>query len=89
MLFRSAVASYEGGGFSETKENVRRSAREHRQIVGKYMPSGKVLKYRLLMLITFAPVRTYLSHNPLTAGIYQTGKRKVYEGYRRISGKKR
>ena len=83
------VASYEGGGFSETKENVRRSAREHRQIVGKYMPSGKVLKYRLLMLITFAPVRTYLSHNPLTAGIYQTGKRKVYEGYRRISGKKR
>lgn len=83
------VASYEGGGFSETKENVRQSAREHRQIVGKYMPSDKVLKYRLLMLITLAPVRTYLSHSPLTAGIYQTCKRKVYEGYRRISGKKR
>lgn len=83
------VASYEGGGFSETKENVRRSAREHRQIVGKYMPPGKVLKYRLIMLITLAPVRTYLAHSPVTAGMYQTCKRKLYEGYRRISGKKR
>lgn len=83
------VASYEGGGFSETKENVRRSAREHRQIVGKYMPPGKVQKYRLLMLITFAPVRTYLSHSPVTAGMYQRCKGILYEGYRRLSGKKR
>lgn len=83
------VASYEGGGFSETKENVRRSAREHRQIVGKYMPPGKVHKYRLLMLITFAPVRTYLSHSPVTAGMYQRCKGILYEGYRRLSGKKR
>lgn len=83
------VASYEGGGFSETGENLRISAREHRQIVGKYMPSAKVLKYRLLMIMTLAPVRTYLARNPVTAGIYQRCKRRVYEIYRRISGKKR
>lgn len=83
------VASYEGGGYSETKENVRRSAREHRQIVGKYMPPGKVQKYRLLMLITFAPMRTYLSHSPVTAGMYQRCKGILYEGYRRLSGKER
>lgn len=83
------VASYEGGGFSETGKNVKVSAREHKQIVGKYMPPAKVLQYRLLMMLTLAPVRTYLARNPVTAGMYQTCKRKVYEVYRRISGKKR
>lgn len=83
------VASYEGGGFSETKENVRRSAREHRQIVRKYMPLEKIWKYQMLMFVTLAPVRTYLSHSPVTAGFYQTCKGKLYEGYRRLSGKKR
>lgn len=83
------IASYEGGGFSETKDNVRISAREHRQIVGKYMPPVKVLKYRLLMIVTLSPVRTYLARNPVTAGMYQTCKRKLYEGYTRLSGKKR
>ena len=83
------VALYEGDGFSETKENVRISKREHKQIVGKYMPPAKVLQYRLLMLLTLAPVRTYLSRSPVTARLYQTGKGKVYEVYRRVSGKKR
>lgn len=83
------VASYEGGGFSETGENIRISAKEHRQIVRKYMPASKVTKYRLLMMITLAPARTYLARSPVTAGMYQTCKRKVYEVYRRISGKKR
>lgn len=82
------VSSYEGGGFSETGENVRISAREHRQIVRQYMPPAKVLKYRLLMIATLAPIRTCLSHSPVTAGVYQTCKRKVYEVYRRVSGKK-
>lgn len=83
------VASYEGGGFSETKENVRRSAREHRQIVRKYMPLWKIWEYQLLMFVTLAPVRTYLSRSPVTAGFYQTCKGKLYEGYRRLSGKER
>lgn len=83
------VASYEGGGFSETGRNVRVSAREHKQIVSKYMAPAKVVKYRLAMILTLAPVRTYLAHNPVTAGMYQTCKRKVYEVYGRISGKKR
>jgi glycosyltransferase involved in cell wall biosynthesis len=83
------VASYEGGGFSESGENVRLSAREHKQIVGKYMPPAKVLRYRMLMLATLAPVRTYLAHNPVTARAYQTCKRRVYEVYRRVSGKRR
>lgn len=72
------VASYEGGGFSETKENERRSRREHREIVGRYMPAAKVLKYRFLMLVTLAPLRTWIAGNPVTAGIYQKIKGKLY-----------
>lgn len=72
------VAIYEGGGFSETRENEKKSQREHRKIVSIYMPAAKVRKYRLIMLITLAPLRTWIAGNPVTAGIYQTIKRKLY-----------
>ena len=73
------VALYEGGGFSETKENRKKSKREHREIVSRYMPAGRVRRYRLFMLLTLEPLRTWLSRNPVTAGIYQTIKRKLYQ----------
>lgn len=73
------VASYEGGGFSETKENRRRSAAEHRHIVRKYMSAGQIFTYRLLLFLTLAPLRTYLAENPVTAGVYQSFKRKLYK----------
>lgn len=72
------VALYEGGGFSETKENERRSRREHRQIVDRYMPAARVRKFRLIMALTLAPLRTRIARNPVTAGIYQGIKRKLY-----------
>lgn len=72
------VALYEGGGFSETKENRRRSKREHREITAAYMPAGKLLKYRMIMLLTLAPVRTWIAENPVMAGGYQWLKRKLY-----------
>lgn len=72
------VALYEGGGFSETKENRRRSRREHKEIVGRYMPAGKVFCYRAVMLLTLAPLRTWIAENPVTAGLYQAVKRKLY-----------
>lgn len=74
------VAFYEGGGFSETRENEKKSRREHREIVDYYMPATKVYKYRLIMFMTLAPLRTWLARNPVTAGIYQKFKRKLYEG---------
>lgn len=72
------VTSYEGGGFSETKENRRRSAAEHRHIVQKYMSKGQILTYRFLLLMTLAPLRTYLAQNPVTAEGYQRMKRILY-----------
>lgn len=73
------VSFYEGGGFSETKENERKSRQEHREIVNKYMPADKVRRYRRIMLLTLAPVRTWIARNSVTAGIYQQIKRKLYK----------
>ena len=74
------VAIYEGDGFSETKENEKKSRYEHRKITSIYMPAAKVRRYRMLMLISLAPLRTRIAKNPITAGIYQAVKRKWYRG---------
>lgn len=74
------VAFYEGGGFSETKANRKRSKLEHKEIVARYMPVARVFAYRTIMLLTLAPLRTWIAGNPAMAGLYQSVKRKVYRG---------
>lgn len=76
------VASYEGGGYSESKRGKRQSVREHKEIVVKYIPRNTVRKYRLVMLLTLAPLRTWIAGNPVTAGVYQEVKKRVYKGRR-------
>lgn len=72
------IADYEGGGFSETGPNRKRSAREHKEIVHKYMSRGQVFRYRMIMCITLAPIRTMIAQNEKTAGIYNKLKRLLY-----------
>ena len=72
------IADYEGGGFSETKENRMRSAREHKEIVHKYMSRGQIFKYKMILWITLAPLRTKLAQNEKTAKIYNWGKSLLY-----------
>lgn len=73
------IADYEGGGFSETKRNRKLSSAEHKEIVRKYLSAGKVLKYRMLMWITLAPLRTWIAGNPATAGLYNKLKKSYYK----------
>lgn len=85
------IAGYEGGGFSETGENRRLSAGEHREITGKYMSRGQILRFRLILWLTLAPLRTALARNQRTAGIYNSLKRVLYgagkkEGDKRKKG---
>lgn len=74
------MASYEGGGFSETKENRERSAREHKEITQKYMSKGQLLKYRAILLVTLAPLRTKMAESKRFAGLYQKLKKILYQG---------
>lgn len=72
------IADYEGGGFSETRMNRKISASEHREIVRKYMSDAQIRKYRLLLVLTLAPLRTWIAGNPATSGIYNKLKRLYY-----------
>lgn len=77
------AASYEGGGFSETKENRKRSALEHKEITTKYLGKAKAFKYHMIMWLTLAPLRTVIAESPALSGIYNAVKRGVYRLFRR------
>lgn len=73
------VASYEGGGYSETKENKRRSAKQHRAITVMYMGKKKVWKYRLIMLLSLAPLRTAIANSKYLSSGYNKVKSLFYK----------
>ncbi len=72
------IADYEGGGFSETKENKRVSAQEHRVITKIYMSRRQICCFRLVMLLSLAPFRTWIARNERTAGMYNRIKGILY-----------
>lgn len=72
------VASYEGGGYSESKENKKRDMEEHRQITRTYMSKGELLRYRTIMALTLAPMRRFLAENKAFSGVYHKLKQSVY-----------
>lgn len=73
------VASYEGGGYSETKENIKRSATQHREIVVKYMGARKANKYRVILLLTLAPLRSFMANNKYMSSVYNAVKTFLYK----------
>ena len=75
----AVVASYEGGGFSETRENRKRSALEHKEITAKYLGKTKAFKYRMIMWLTLAPLRTMIAESPALSGMYNAVKRGIYK----------
>ena len=72
------VASYEGGGFSETKRNISLSNAEHEEVTLKYMGKSKCLKYKLLLLMSLAPLRTMIADNPFLSKGYNKVKEVLY-----------
>lgn len=72
------VSAYEGGGFSENRKNRKRDRREHKEITSAYIPKAELLKYRLIMALTLAPVRRLMAENKFFSGIYHRMKMAVY-----------
>jgi len=71
------VASYEGGGYSETKENRELDKAEHREIVVRYMGKKKADHYRNMMCLTLQPLRTKIAQSKVFAGAYNSIKKKI------------
>ncbi len=80
----STVSSYEGGGYSEDRENRARDKEEHRKITEQYMSEKELAGYRRTMLLTLAPLRSFLAENKLTSGIYHWVKECFYHHRWRI-----
>lgn len=74
----ATVADYEGGGYSETKENLKRSKAEHKEITARYMSKGERFKYKAILLLTLAPLRTKLANSKRFAGVYHKLTAKLY-----------
>ena len=71
------IANYEGGGFSD--KNKRISEQERKYIIQMYLPASKIRKYDFIRAITLAPLRTAISSNKYTAGIYNALKGLIYK----------
>lgn len=71
------VASYEGGGFSETKEHRKQAAAEHREITKHYQKT-KAFGYRLMMLLTLQPLRYRMAQSPKMSAWYHRCKSRLY-----------
>lgn len=73
------VCVYEGGGYSETKENRKKSAAQHKEITSKYL-GRKAVKYRLIMLLTLSGLRSKIAESPKLSKFYNALKSKIYRG---------
>lgn len=71
------IADYEGGGFSEQNQKI--SNKEHKVITSKYMTKKELFKYKTIMIITLAPLRTAIAKNPKTAKVYNFIKKNLYK----------
>ena len=66
-------------GYSETPENRKKSAAQHREITDIYMPK-KAAGYRAVMLLTLQPLRTKLAESPVFSKGYNALKSLIYKG---------
>ena len=73
------ICSYEGGGYSETTENRKKSAAQHKEITYKYL-GKKVLKYRIIMFLSLAGLRTKIAESPVLSKPYNAVKSLIYRG---------
>lgn len=72
------IASYEGDGYSESKEGTKLSSSEHKLIAQKYMSTKDIRRYKTKLALTLAPVRRALAKNKTTAKMYNGIKNSIY-----------
>lgn len=71
------IANYEGGGFSDRNKKI--SEQERKEIIKRYLPPSKVMKYDFIRIVTLARFRTFLANNKITASLYNSLKSAAYK----------
>lgn len=78
VYLNMTAAAYEGGGFSESRENRKRDRKEHRAVTQKYLGRGKCLWYGFLLTVGLAPLRRLLAESPVFSRWYNKIKAGIY-----------
>lgn len=73
-----AAASYEGGGYSENKQNQKQDRQEHKQITAAYMSRGELFRYKAIMACTLAPLRRAMAESKVFSRMYHYLKKCFY-----------
>lgn len=73
------IAFYEGGGFSETKENKKRDRMEHKICVNRYMKKHQLFLAKAYMVLTLMPLRRAISESRYLSGFYNGLKKMIYK----------
>lgn len=71
------ICFYEGGGYSETKENRKKSALQHKEITKHYL-GKKAVYYRMVMFLSMAGLRRKMAESRLLSGPYNALKTLIY-----------
>lgn len=72
------ISFYEGGGYSETPANIKRSKKEHRIITKMYMTPFHRAFYQGILWLTLAPIRKKMADSKHFSKVYQAIKQKIY-----------
>lgn len=72
------ICFYEGGGYSETKDNRKKSALQHKEITKQYL-GKKAYIYRAIMILSMARIRTVMAENPVLSKPYNAIKTMIYK----------
>ena len=72
------ICFYEGGGYSETKENRKKSALQHKEITSYYL-GKKAVRYRLIMILTLSGLRGKIAESPILSVPYNALKTMIYK----------
>lgn len=73
------IAAYEGGGFSESRENRKLDKKEHKEITRTYLGKKRCIWYGFLLAVTLAPLRRVLAESPVFSKWYNKVKAGVYK----------
>ena len=72
------ICLYEGGGYSESKENRKKDRLEYNRAVKANIPLINRFFYRFILIVTLHKLRGLIANNPTTAAFYQKIKGKLY-----------
>lgn len=72
------VADYEGGGYSETKENRKRDRYEHKVVTEKYMTKKQIRKEKAFGVLTLQPLRRWIASDSPFSALYDRIRKKMY-----------